>query len=212
MYINTVFCASPNKENYTSKYTAICHPAAINELSSSPLFFETKRTFLFNPDNKNKAIAEPDVEKIAKNGIILSVLYLPLRKGHNIMYRTNTCGELRTTDISKEVTLAGWVQTVRKFGAITFVDLRDRYGLTQLLFGEELTKQLEANPLGREFVLQATGTVSERSSRNASIPTGDIEINIRSYKTLNKSAVPPFTIQDDTDGGDDLRMKYRFLD
>ncbi|HEY6502351.1 MAG TPA: aspartate--tRNA ligase [Chitinophagaceae bacterium] len=128
------------------------------------------------------------------------------------MYRTNTCGELRITDVSKEVTLAGWVQTVRKFGAITFVDLRDRYGITQLLFGEELNRQLEENPLGREFVLQATGIVNERSSKNANISTGDIEINIKSFKILNKSAVPPFTIQDDTDGGDDIRMKYRFLD
>lgn len=128
------------------------------------------------------------------------------------MYRTHTCGELRIGDVSKEVTLAGWVQTVRKFGSITFVDLRDRYGITQLLFGEELNKQLEENPLGREFVLQATGRVSERSNKNPNIPTGDIEINISSFKILNKSAVPPFTIQDDTDGGDDLRMKYRFLD
>jgi aspartyl-tRNA synthetase len=128
------------------------------------------------------------------------------------MYRTNTCGELRITDISKEVTLAGWVQTVRKFGAITFVDLRDRYGITQLLFGEELTKQLDENPLGREFVLQATGKVSERSSKNANISTGDIEIDISSFSILNKSAVPPFTIEDKTDGGDDLRMKYRYLD
>jgi aspartyl-tRNA synthetase len=128
------------------------------------------------------------------------------------MYRTNTCGELRITDTSKVVTLAGWVQTVRKFGAITFVDLRDRYGITQLLFGEELTKQLEESPLGREFVLQAKGMVSERSSKNTNIPTGEIEINVQTFKILNKSAVPPFTIQDDTDGGDDLRMKYRFLD
>jgi len=128
------------------------------------------------------------------------------------MYRTNTCGELRIGDVTKQVTLAGWVQTVRKFGAITFVDLRDRYGITQLLFGEELNKQLEENPLGREFVLQATGKVQERSNKNPNIPTGDIEINVQSFKILNKSAVPPFTIQDDTDGGDDLRMKYRFLD
>lgn len=128
------------------------------------------------------------------------------------MFRTHTCGELRLTDKGKETTLAGWVQTVRKFGAITFVDLRDRYGITQLLFGEELNKQLEENPLGREFVLQATGTVNERSNKNPNIPTGDIEIRVSSYKILNKSVVPPFTIQDDTDGGDDLRMKYRFLD
>lgn len=128
------------------------------------------------------------------------------------MYRTHTCGELRSAHKSSTVTLAGWVQTIRKFGAITFVDLRDRYGITQLLFGEDLNKQLEENPLGREFVLQATGTVNERSNKNSNIPTGDIEILVSSFKVLNKSAVPPFTIQDDTDGGDDLRMKYRFLD
>lgn len=104
------------------------------------------------------------------------------------------------------------MQTVRKFGAITFVDLRDRYGITQLLFGEELNAALDAQPLGREFVLQAIGTVAERSNKNPNIPTGDIEIHISSFTILNKSAVPPFTIQDDTDGGDDLRMKYRFLD
>ncbi len=128
------------------------------------------------------------------------------------MYRTHTCGELRAIHTGNQVTLAGWVQTVRKFGAITFVDLRDRYGITQLLFGEDLNKELEDSPLGREFVLQATGTVSERSNKNPNLPTGDIEIAISSYKILNKSAVPPFTIQDDTDGGDDLRMKYRYLD
>ncbi|MGK2861061.1 MAG: aspartate--tRNA ligase [Chitinophagaceae bacterium] len=115
-------------------------------------------------------------------------------------------------DISKQITLAGWVQTIRKFGAITFVDLRDRFGITQLLFGEELTKQLDENPLGREFVLQATGIVNERSNKNPNLPTGDIEINISSFSILNKSAVPPFTIEDKTDGGDDLRMKYRYLD
>lgn len=128
------------------------------------------------------------------------------------MFRTKTCGELRIANVNEEVTLAGWVQTVRKFGAITFVDLRDRYGITQLLFGEELNAQLDENPLGREFVLQATGKVNERSNKNANIPTGDVEILISSFKILNKSVTPPFTIQDDTDGGDDLRMKYRFLD
>jgi aspartyl-tRNA synthetase len=128
------------------------------------------------------------------------------------MYRTHTCGELRITDAGKEITLAGWVQTVRKFGAITFVDLRDRYGITQLLFGEGLTMQLEETSLGREFVLQATGTVQERSNKNPHLPTGAIELNITSFSILNRSAVPPFTIQDDTDGGDDIRMKYRFLD
>jgi aspartyl-tRNA synthetase len=128
------------------------------------------------------------------------------------MFRTHTCGELKLADSGKNVTLAGWVQTIRKFGAITFIDLRDRYGITQLLLGEELNQLLEQNPLGREFVIQATGLVSERSSKNLNLPTGDIEINVSSFKILNKSAVPPFTIQDDTDGGDDLRMKYRFLD
>src|SRR5580658_2825562 len=128
------------------------------------------------------------------------------------MYRTHTCGELRMEQTGLSVTLAGWVQTVRKFGSITFIDLRDRYGITQLLFGEELNKDLAENPLGREFVLQVKGAVAERSSKNANIPTGDIEIKVTSFSILNKSIVPPFTIQDDTDGGDDLRMKYRYLD
>jgi aspartyl-tRNA synthetase len=128
------------------------------------------------------------------------------------MYRTHTCGELRPADSGKEITLAGWVQTIRKFGSITFIDLRDRYGLTQLLLGEELNAQLDKQPLGREFVLQVKGTVSERSSKNLNIPTGEIEIRVKSFSVLNKSATPPFTIQDDTDGGDDLRMKFRYLD
>ncbi|HVZ56458.1 MAG TPA: aspartate--tRNA ligase [Chitinophagaceae bacterium] len=128
------------------------------------------------------------------------------------MYRTNTCGELRLQDAGRQVTLAGWVQTVRKFGSITFVDLRDRYGITQLLFGEDMNEQLDRTPLGREFVLQVTGNVQERSSKNPSLPTGDIEIVVQSFRILNQSATPPFTIQDDTDGGDDLRMRYRYLD
>jgi len=128
------------------------------------------------------------------------------------MYRSHTCGELRLTDVNKEVTVSGWVQTVRKFGAITFVDLRDRYGITQLLLNENLNAALDANPLGREFVLQAKGKVHERSSKNANIPTGDVEIIVSEFAILNKSVTPPFTIQEDTDGGDDLRMKYRFLD
>ena len=128
------------------------------------------------------------------------------------MYRTHTCGELRIENAGQTVELAGWVQTVRKFGAITFVDLRDRYGITQLLFGENLNAQLEANTLGHEFVLQAKGKIAERSNKNKNIPTGDIEILVEEFGILNKSAVPPFTIQDDTDGGDDLRMKYRYLD
>ncbi len=128
------------------------------------------------------------------------------------MYRSHTCGELRLADNQKEVTLSGWVQTIRKFGSISFVDLRDRYGITQLLFSENHHPQLEANPLGREFVLQVKGIVNERSNKNPQLPTGDIEIAVSSFSILNKSAVPPFTIQDDTDGGDDLRMKYRYLD
>ena len=128
------------------------------------------------------------------------------------MYRTHHCGELTIQSVSKNVTLAGWVQTIRKFGAITFVDLRDRYGITQLLMGEELQAQLDAHPLGREFVIQVKGTVIERSNKNANIPTGEIEIKVSEFTILNASLVPPFTIQDDTDGGDDIRMKYRFLD
>ncbi|MEP6724373.1 MAG: aspartate--tRNA ligase, partial [Bacteroidota bacterium] len=128
------------------------------------------------------------------------------------MYRSHTCGELRLADVNKEVTLSGWVQTVRKFGAITFVDLRDRYGITQLLFNETLNAVLDANPLGREFVLQAKGRVNERSNKNSNIPTGEVEILVSEFAILNKSVTPPFSIQDDTDGGDDLRMKYRFLD
>ncbi|MFM7672329.1 MAG: aspartate--tRNA ligase [Bacteroidota bacterium] len=128
------------------------------------------------------------------------------------MFRTHTCGELRATHQTQSVTLAGWVQTVRKFGSITFVDLRDRYGITQLLFNETLNDALEKTPLGREFVLQVNGLVAERSNKNPQLPTGDIEILVQSFTILNASATPPFTIQDDTDGGDDLRMKYRYLD
>lgn len=128
------------------------------------------------------------------------------------MYRTHTCGELRMEHAGQPVTLAGWVQTVRKFGSITFVDLRDRYGITQLLLGESLNDQLDAQPLGREFVLQVEGTVTERTSKNKNIPTGDIEITVSGFTVLNSSKTPPFTIQDDTDGGDELRMKYRYLD
>ena len=111
-----------------------------------------------------------------------------------------------------EVLLAGWVQTIRKFGSISFLDLRDRYGITQLLFGDQLNKQLDANPLGREFVLQVKGTVSERTNKNPHMATGEVEVNVSSFTILNSSATPPFSIQDDTDGGDDLRMKFRYLD
>ena len=130
------------------------------------------------------------------------------------MYRTVTCGELRAANAGQTVTLAGWVQRIRKMGGMTFIDLRDRYGLTQLAFNQEVDADLcdRANRLGREFVIQATGTVAERYSKNAHMPTGDIEIIVSALTVLNESATPPFTIEDETDGGDDLRMKYRYLD
>jgi aspartyl-tRNA synthetase len=128
------------------------------------------------------------------------------------MYRTHTCGQLRISDVGQKVRLAGWVQTIRKFGSINFIDLRDRYGLTQLLLGEQFNAQLDANPLGREYVLQVEGKVIERSNKNPNLSTGEIEIEVASFSILNKSAVPPFTILDETDGGDDVRMRYRFLD
>jgi aspartyl-tRNA synthetase len=130
------------------------------------------------------------------------------------MYRTNTCGELRLTDASKKVTLAGWVQRTRKMGGMTFVDLRDRYGITQLVFNEENDKDLceKANKLGREFVIQVTGMVNERSNKNSNLPTGEIELIVEELDILTKAEVPPFTIEDETDGGDDIRMKYRYLD
>lgn len=130
------------------------------------------------------------------------------------MYRDTTCGELRLTDVGRKITLAGWVQRARKMGGMTFVDIRDRYGITQVVFNIEINPQLcdEASKLGREFVIQVSGTVSERTSKNLNLPTGEIEIIAESLKILNRSEVPPFTIEDATDGGDDLRMKYRYLD
>ncbi len=130
------------------------------------------------------------------------------------MYRSKTCGELRLSDAGSEVTIAGWVQRARKMGGMTFVDLRDRYGITQVVFNNETDADLceAANHLGREYVAQVTGTVAERSSKNPNLPTGDIEIIARRFTVLNPSEVPPFTIEDDTDGGDDLRMKFRYLD
>ena len=130
------------------------------------------------------------------------------------MYRTNTCGEIRISDVGKQVTLAGWVQRVRKMGGMTFVDLRDRYGLTQLVFNEATDKELcdAANKLGREFCVQVMGQVSERENKNKNIPTGDIEIKVSELNVLSESLTPPFTIEDQTDGGDDIRMKYRYLD
>ena len=130
------------------------------------------------------------------------------------MFRNTTCGELRLADAGKTVTLAGWVQRTRKMGGMTFVDIRDRYGITQVVFNDEINQELnnQANGLGREFVVQVTGKVEERSSKNPNIPTGEIEVIADSIKILNRSEVPPFTIEDNTDGGDDLRMKYRYLD
>lgn len=130
------------------------------------------------------------------------------------MYRTHTCGELRISNVGQVVTLAGWVQRTRKMGGMTFVDLRDRYGITQLVFTDEIDAELseKASHLGREFVLQVTGKVTERASKNSKMPTGDIEIEANTINILNESLTPPFTIEENTDGGDDLRMKYRYLD
>ena len=130
------------------------------------------------------------------------------------MYRTNTCGELRLADAGREVTLAGWVQRVRKMGGMTFVDLRDRYGITQIVFESDADASLfeAANKLGREYVVQVTGKVQERENKNKNLPTGEVEIIASALNVLNRSDIPPFTIEDETDGGDDLRMKYRYLD
>ena len=130
------------------------------------------------------------------------------------MYRTNTCGELRISDVGKAVTLAGWVQRSRKLGGMTFIDLRDRYGITQLVVEADAPAELveTATSLGREFVIQVKGEVVERSSKNAKMPTGDIEIRVAGINILNKSLTPPFTIEDQSDGGEDLRAKYRYLD
>lgn len=130
------------------------------------------------------------------------------------MYRTHTCGELTLKNVGQEVTLCGWLQRSRDLGGMTFIDLRDRYGLTQLAFNMETNAALceQARKLGREYVLQVTGTVIERASKNNKIPTGEIEIEVRTLSVLNESKTPPFTIEDNSDGGDDLRMKYRYLD
>ena len=130
------------------------------------------------------------------------------------MYRTNTCGELRLADAGKHVTLAGWVQRVRKMGGMTFVDVRDRYGLTQIQFNDDVDAALNeaANHLGREYVVRVGGTVAERTSKNPKLPTGDIEVLADKLEVLNPAEVPPFLIEDNTDGGDDLRMHFRYLD
>ena len=130
------------------------------------------------------------------------------------MYRTNTCGELRIADTGKDVTLAGWVQRVRRMGGMCFIDLRDRYGITQLVFDEAENKELcdKANKLGREYCIQVMGKVNERKSKNANLSTGDIELIVKQLNVLSESDTPPFTIEENTDGGDDIRMKYRYLD
>lgn len=130
------------------------------------------------------------------------------------MYRTHTCGELRLSNAGQTVTLSGWVHKARKMGGMTFVDIRDRYGVTQLVFNNETDADLceLANKLGREFVIQVTGVVAERSNKNNNIPTGEIEILATELVILNEAQTPPFTIEDNTDGGDDIRMKYRYLD
>ena len=150
--------------------------------------------------------------KIVANQFL--VIYNHLTINSLEMYRNNTCGELRLKDAGKEVKLAGWVQRLRKMGGMTFIDLRDRYGITQIVFNNDTDAELcaSANALGREFVVEVVGEVAERSNKNANLPTGDIEIIARSLRVLNRSEIPPFTIEDDTDGGDDLRMKYRYLD
>lgn len=130
------------------------------------------------------------------------------------MFRTKTCGELRLADTGSKVTLAGWVQRSRKMGGMTFVDLRDRYGITQLVFNQDVNAELceQANKLGREFVIQIEGEVAERSNKNAHLDTGEVEILVENLHVLNEAKTPPFTIEDNTDGGDDIRMKYRYLD
>ena len=130
------------------------------------------------------------------------------------MYRTHTCGELTLKNSGQTVTLSGWIQKSRDLGGMTFIDLRDRYGITQLVFNMETNSELceQARKLGREFVIMVTGKVTERSNKNPKIPTGDIEIIVEKLKVLNSSVLPPFTIEDNTDGGDELRMQYRYLD
>jgi len=130
------------------------------------------------------------------------------------MYRSHNCGELRIDHINNNVTLSGWVQSSRDLGGLTFVDLRDRYGITQLVFNMDDNAELcsQARKLGREYVITVTGVVNERSSKNPNRPTGDIEIKVTELRILNESKTPPFTIEDESDGGDDIRMKYRYLD
>jgi aspartyl-tRNA synthetase len=130
------------------------------------------------------------------------------------MFRSHTCGELRLSHVGSTVTLSGWVAKVRLMGSMAFVDLRDRYGMTQLSFNEAYSAEMlaKAGELGREYVIQVTGSVAERESKNAGLTTGDIELVVESLVVLNQAKTPPFTIENDTDGGDDIRMQYRYLD
>ena len=164
-----------------------------------------------------RALAGKEVRKIGgRFGHVKNMYYLCAKKKNKIedMFRNHTCGELRIADAGKSVTLAGWVQRVRKMGGMTFVDLRDRYGITQLVFNTDVNAELceRASHLGREYVIQVKGTVNERSSKNPNLPTGEVEITVEELTVLNSAQTPPFTIEDNTDGGDDLRMKYRYLD
>ena len=165
------------------------------------LYFCTNFIYLINNDINFRC-------NIKQNIIVEHKIYF------NKMFRTHTCGELRISDINKQVTLSGWVQRSRKMGGMTFVDLRDRYGITQLVFNEEINAALceQANHLGREFVIQVKGVVNERFSKNANMPTGDVEIIVSELNVLNSALTPPFTIEENTDGGEDIRMKYRYLD
>ena len=164
-----------------------------------------------------RALAGKEVRKIGgRFGHVKNMYYLCAKKKNKIedMFRNHTCGELRIADAGKSVTLAGWVQRVRKMGGMTFVALRDRYGITQLVFNTDVNAELceRASHLGREYVIQVKGTVNERSSKNPNLPTGEVEITVEELTVLNSAQTPPFTIEDNTDGGDDLRMKYRYLD
>jgi aspartyl-tRNA synthetase len=138
----------------------------------------------------------------------------PLKTIHSAMHRTHTCGELRETHIGQTVTLSGWMSRSRDLGGMTFIDLRDRYGITQLAFNMDTDAELctKARKLGREFVLKVTGSVKERESKNKNIATGNIEIIVSNLEILNPAKLPPFTIEDETDGGEEIRMKYRYLD
>ena len=166
-----------------------------------------------NP-NPNPTQPEPNPKSHMINGFDIAPPLLTFVPYSPTMYRTHTCGELRLAHVGTEVTLSGWVQRNRDLGGMTFVDLRDRYGITQLSFNLEARPELteQARKLGREFVLQVSGTVTERESKNPGMPTGDIEIRVTQLHILNASETPPFTIEEQSDGGDELRMKYRYLD